>query len=228
MKKLRTLAVIIAGLWCCSTRSATTDNYPDDASGYTDNGLLWTYTKDSFSAHLYIDGDGEMDNYSSTSLSPWAQYLKYASNIVIGEGITTIGDYAFYSFSYPDKLKNISIPTTIMSIGQGAFSQTCSTVPLVVIPEGVTTIGANAFNNIGSRNNNRATVVLPSTLRTIGDHAFYCTNGTENSNYMITVYSLASTPPPFQERLFVLTIMKMLRCIAPILLHILNGLVGHI
>ncbi len=201
MKKLRTLAVIIAGLWCCSTRSATTDNYPDNASGHTDNGLLWTYTEDSFSAHLYIDGNGEMDNYSSTSPSPWAQYPRYVSDIVIGEGITTIGDYAFnYSNA---KLKNISIPTTVTSIGQRAFSGgICETVPLVVIPEGVTTIGAYAFYSIGSRNNNRATVVLPSTLRTIGDHAFYCNNGTENSNYMITVYSLASTPPSISGEAF--------------------------
>lgn len=201
MKKLRTLAVIIAGLWCCSTRSATTDNYPDNASGYTDNGLLWTYTEDSFSAHLYIDGDGEMDNYSSTSPSPWAQYLRYVSDIVIGEGITTIGDYAFnYSNA---KLKNISIPTTVTSIGQRAFSGgICETVPLVVIPEGVTTIGAYAFYNIGSRNNKSATVVLPSTLRTIGDHAFYCSAGTEDDSYRITVYSLASTPPSISGETF--------------------------
>ena len=205
MKHLKTLAAIIAGLWYCMNVSATTDNLPNDTEGYTENGFLWEFRVDSYTstASLYVYGDGAMDNYTSSSRSPWSSYLKYVDYIEIGGDVTSIGDYAFaIVYDNDTKLKNISMPSTLTSIGKSAFSNICATTPLVVIPEGVTNIGDDAFYNIGKRNNKFARVVLPSTLKSIGNYAFYCNAGTDEDSYWIDVYSLANTPPSISSNTF--------------------------
>ncbi len=205
MKHLKTLAAIIAGLWYCMNVSATTDNLPNDTEGYTENGFLWLFRVDPFTstASLSVYGDGAMDNYTSSSRSPWSSYLKYVDYIEIGGDVTSIGDYAFaIAYDNDTKLKNISMPSTLTSIGKSAFSNICATTPLVVLPEGVTNIGDDAFYNIGKRNNKFARVVLPSTLKSIGNYAFYCNAGTDEDSYWIDVYSLASTPPFISSNTF--------------------------
>lgn len=61
---------------------------------------------------------------------------------VIPEGITTIGQYAFFECQ---GLVSISIPNTVTKIGKNAFD-TCRVLGEITIPESVTSIGANAFN----------------------------------------------------------------------------------
>ena len=63
--------------------------------------------------------------------------------VVINEGITSIGSYAFYDCPL---LKNVTIPSSVTLIGDGAFGK-CSSLTNVTIPEGVTTIGASAFRD---------------------------------------------------------------------------------
>lgn len=82
-----------------------------------------------------------MPNYwtSGTKLAPWNSYNDSIKTVTISEGITSIGEYAFYSFgnySY-DNLTSVSLPSTLNSIGSGAF-YCCESLESIVIPDDVT------------------------------------------------------------------------------------------
>lgn len=81
----------------------------------------------------------------------------------VSEGIVSIGAYAFSE----DNLRDLTLPSTLKSIGDGAFRMGVGITELV-IPENVTEIGANAFE----KNGGIKSVSLPQSLISIGDGAF--------------------------------------------------------
>ena len=58
-------------------------------------------------------------------------------NVIVDEGVTSIGDWAF---GYCSGLTSIEIPESVTSIGNGAFSG-CSSLTSIEIPGSVTSIG---------------------------------------------------------------------------------------
>ncbi len=71
------------------------------------------------------------------------------------------------AFDSNTSLKEISLPTTLLTIGKWAFNS-CSALVEVEIPEGVTSIGSKAFAGCSAL----TSVYIPSTMKTIGDSAF--------------------------------------------------------
>ena len=67
-------------------------------------------------------------------------------NLTIPEGVTSIGNYAFYNY---DSLLSITIPDSVTSIGDAAFSN-CDLLTSITIPNGVTYIGQSAFSSCKS------------------------------------------------------------------------------
>lgn len=110
---------------------------------------------------LTITGSGDM---KAGSTMPWNTYKNVIHTVVIGNGVTSLPANSFGLFP---KLVNLSLPGSLVSIGDGAFA-TCSALKEVTIPEGLQTIGAAVFIDCGSL----TTVHLPSSLTTIGDFAF--------------------------------------------------------
>ncbi len=109
--------------------------------GYVDSGSCGdnvTCTLDS-DGLLTISGTGAMDSYSYYSDSPWA--TKTVKTVVISEGVTSIGDYAFEGCT---GLTSITIPDSVTSIGEDAFSG-CTGLTSITIPDSVTSIGDLAF-----------------------------------------------------------------------------------
>lgn len=86
---------------------------------------------------------------------------KKSGNLVIPEGITSIGENAF---SYSE-LTNVTIPEGVTSIGERAFF--CSRLENVSIPKGMKTIGESAFSNSKLTNVN-----IPEGVESIGNAAF--------------------------------------------------------
>ena len=90
------------------------------------------------------------------------------TNVIIPDGVTTIGYYAFSSCS---SLTSVTIPDSVTSIGYSAFSG-CSSLTSVTIPDSVTSIGYSAFGSCYSL----ASITIPDSVTTIGDSAFYNCN----------------------------------------------------
>ncbi|MBR2880552.1 MAG: leucine-rich repeat protein, partial [Oscillospiraceae bacterium] len=67
---------------------------------------------------------------------------EHITELVIPEGVTSIGDYAFCYFR---DLTSVVIPNTVTSIGKNAFYECKNISNTIVIPESVTSIGASAF-----------------------------------------------------------------------------------
>lgn len=133
------------------------------ASGSCGKKVTYTLSDDGV---LTILGTGAMTNFTYTdndeSNRPWHSERESIRKVVIEEGVTSIGNFAF-SFC---NVQEVTIPSTVTSIGKRAFMGT----PLssVVIPEGVKTIGENAFWRCTSLQ----TVTVPASTTELGNHAF--------------------------------------------------------
>ncbi len=68
------------------------------------------------------------------------------TNIIIPDGVTSIGSYAFSSCS---SLVSITIPDGVTSIGYGAFSE-CYKLTNIIIEDSITCISSYAFNGCSS------------------------------------------------------------------------------
>ena len=117
---------------------------------------------------LTISGIGQMYNYEATcETSPCSANYPWPSNVqkvVINEGITSVGKYAFV---YAHALTSVSLPSTIQEIKTYAFHNT-SALSKINLPEGLKTIGKEAFSTSPID-----TLVVPSTIKSINPVAFY-------------------------------------------------------
>ena len=74
--------------------------------------------------------------------------------------------------AYPSATENITIPISVTSISNSAFSY-CKNLTSVTIPDSVTSIGSYAFYYCSSLES----VTIPDSVTSIGDYAFsWCTN----------------------------------------------------
>ena len=108
-------------------------------SGTCGPNLRWLLTDNGV---LVITGKGEMNDYSEDNSAPWGDREK-VKRIIIGDGVTTIGDYAFYTCSTPT---SVNIPNSVTTIKMQAFCA-CSALTSVTIPNSVTEIGDRAFSD---------------------------------------------------------------------------------
>jgi len=77
---------------------------------------------------LFIDGEGSMDNYLPNN-SVWEPLAWLVRSVVIGNGVRSIGDYAFSGFT---NLTSVSIPESVTNIGEGSFADCASLKEITV------------------------------------------------------------------------------------------------
>ena len=92
-------------------------------SGICGNNATWTLTGTDDNLTLTISGNGDMSEFSESSI-PWIAERDKIKAVVIKDGITSIGSYAFYSLN---KVKSVTIPDGVTEIGNSAFSY-CSSL----------------------------------------------------------------------------------------------------
>lgn len=91
---------------------------------------------------MLLSGIGSTGNYNN-SKRPWAEYEDSFSDVVVGEGITKLGDRTFYA--YKKVLKSITLPNTLEYIGASVFSD-CTALTEMKLPNtSLTGIGNSAF-----------------------------------------------------------------------------------
>ena len=96
------------GIATCSSCSATKAVDP------CGDGLTWSLKN----GLLTISGSGNMYDYTHASQTPWYTMRKQIQSVVIGNGVTGIGSYAFGDC---ENLESIIIPAGVNSIGAYAF-----------------------------------------------------------------------------------------------------------
>lgn len=117
---------------------------------------------------LTVSGTGSMSSWTSAGAVPWYSSRSAITSAVIGEGVTDIGNYAFYNCA---SLTSLTLPDSLTAIGRNAF-QGCKSLTEVTIPDEVTDIGSAAFYDCTGL----TTLTIGSNVIAIGDEAFFgCT-----------------------------------------------------
>ena len=127
-----------------------------------EDSLSWSF--DSSSGTLTVSGSGPMKDYSSDDPSPAQEYGDAVTKIVVEDGITTVGAYAFcnlywcesaqlpdsveyigdWAFANDYELNDVPFTANLKEIADHAFADIMGHKPLV-IPEGIEIIGKSAF-----------------------------------------------------------------------------------
>ena len=180
-------------MYVYNVNAEDTITYPQ--SGKCGENATWEMTGDGV---LTISGNGPMydwgrDDYTADGedASPWFDMREDITKIIIGNGITHVGDRSFsfnlfedynkivviigddvqdigFDAFYAINTDTITFPQSLKSIGSHAFAH--STVSTVIMDEGVENIEMAAFWN-----SNLKEITLPKSLKYIGVDAFEST-----------------------------------------------------
>ena len=143
--------------WRMSNFNFEPASFLGDACGAS---MIWSYANHT----LTISGTGAMTNYTNASLPGWDDYKEYITSVVISEGVTSIGNYAFY---YDQDFTSISLPSSLISIGEHAFDHS-DALTSITIPSGVTVIPAY----MSIQCDHLQSVTFQGNISSIGDYAF--------------------------------------------------------
>ena len=146
------------------------------ATSICGENMMWQLSKGGV---LTIKGSGTFKDFTL-----WESYKPMIQQVIFSAAIEvpTIPANSFYKYQH---LRTITLPDSVTSIGDYAFSG-CSSLTSITIPKGVTSIGYWAFECCTSL----TSITIPDGVTSIGNYAFYgCTSltgiwvGKCNPNY---------------------------------------------
>ena len=165
----------------------TRADYAAPASGTCGENATWTLVD----GVLTISGTGAMydyADYASEGRAPWctSELRETVTKIIVEDGITYIGDYAFRScvnatsavmadsvtstgecaFMACYALGSVVLSENLKTIGYGSFASNTSLTE-ITLPEGLTVIGEYSFRNCPLK-----AIVIPASVTEIGPEAF--------------------------------------------------------
>lgn len=141
-------------------------------SGVCGDELTWELTENGTGYTLSIQGVGDMYNYImpgqnydiEPEYAPWYPYRENITEIILEEGITSIGGGAFYAC---DRFTQIAIPESVTIIKFKAF-QACRGLEHADIPESISEIEESAFDSCTALGQ----VSIPSGIKDIENSVF--------------------------------------------------------
>ena len=141
INRLLLLLICLGTLLCCLPFAASANESEENIWG----DIKWSTDGDTLTISP-VNGTAAMPDAESYNKTPWYSYRRDLITVVINEGITHIGDYAFYGFenirtvcdsAYANsKGYNFYIlkyPSTLKSFGKAAF-ENCSALYDIVFP----------------------------------------------------------------------------------------------
>ena len=149
--------------------NVTVKPQPDNVwTGQCGDSAQYEYNLDTKS--LTITGTGEMWDYSEYLSDDWSEFLYHNefSELIIEEGIATIGDSVF---KYQQLLESVNIPNSVLTVDDYAFYK-CENLKSVILGNSVEEIGDMCFNYCTSL----AEINIPNTVKNIGVYAFSSTS----------------------------------------------------
>ena len=138
------------------------------ASGKCGDNAAWSFSDGT----LTVTGTGPMQDfrYYDWELDqeflfgkPWDGFAQDIRRIVIGEGITRLGNDAFMNLS---NLESVELPSTLTEIGNFVFLR-CQELTGVELPEGLTALGQQCFCGTGL-----TAVEIPSSVTFVDANVF--------------------------------------------------------
>ena len=197
MKKISIFILAIVMLF--TSNNIFVWNVEASESGSCGDGVVWNLKDDGV---LSIGGSGRMDDYFGAGLPPWDKMKDNIKEVVIENGVTSIGSAAF--FNYPNIMK-ITLGNDVKKIGDYAFFNCLKITDInwnacdvddfgsnkifdsigteqngitVIFGENVNSIPANAFNTVNSPNIKK--IVIGDNVSIIKERAFMnCFNVTD-------------------------------------------------
>ena len=143
-----------------SSNTSYTAQFSAVKGGTCGTNVTWSLSCDGV---LVISGTGAMSDYDGTDM-PWYSEKEYIQSVRIENGVTRIGNCAFYQCP---ALSSVTISSSVTEIGAYAFAY-CAQIPSIVIGDHVTTVGDHAFYGCRMK-----TITIPASVTTIGLQAFY-------------------------------------------------------
>lgn len=140
-------------------------------TGKCGDAVTWTLEN----GVLRVGGNGKMNDAASLSTAPFVKYSDEITELVIEEGVGSIGNYMFSGLG---KIESVTVPGSAHYIGWQAFSS-CDSLKKVTLGEGVEVIGPKAFEKDPAL----CELELPSTLRAVDFKAFKHTDNVEHVKY---------------------------------------------
>ena len=178
------------GVWEL-TRKGEQEPEDETLSGTCGENVTWKLE----GGLLTVGGQGDMESWSSAVHQPWYDYRDAITSVLVEGGVTSVGSYAFYGL---DNLTNVVIEEGVEVIGSHSMKY-CKNLSHVTLPGSITKFGPSVFYGselltsagpIGSgctiefawtetiptkafdSNYSLTSVILPDTLKVIGDDAF--------------------------------------------------------
>ena len=114
--------------------------------GIDGDNLTWELNENV----LVITGNGKMANFSTDDVPPW--YGRILEKIIIENGVTSIGTYAFLDCNecQDEKINTIELPITLEIISDMAFFNT--QLPFVVLPDNLVYVSGLSFYRTNHNN----------------------------------------------------------------------------
>ena len=113
----------------------------DAVASFDEESKVLTITGRGSLDNYELDPENEKDNYKYIIDPPWYSRINEIKSIVIGEGITSVGDFSFCDIAAANEgnltvLESVTLPSTLESIGVFAFfatgiSEMCATIPFL-------------------------------------------------------------------------------------------------
>lgn len=136
MKRKIFSAIFVLTILLCVPLAANAEIIDSGECGAQGDNVTWTLDD---TGTLTISGEGKMRDYGS--LPAWHSNRSNIKNIIIGNGVTYIGEASFLGCAISD----ITFPDSVVAIGDWAFNG-CNELKRVNFGSGMTDFGYNIFD----------------------------------------------------------------------------------